>query len=418
MMDFGEIRSERLSVKRGMEAVVHAARSTTPVSGLTHNFYRYPARFSPTFVRAVIQELSEPGDWVMDPFAGGGTTLVEALAAGRNALGIDISSLATFVCQAKTLVLNDRDARSLVRWTRRLEEVINIHAPSRHFADYANAGYYRNISGREYWRLKKAIEQALDSVMRLRSEGAQTLARCIVLRTAQWALDARKIIPDISRFRKELIRQAEKMLAAALDFRSTVEQHDLYQRPKVLCLNRSAADIENDLVVRLISPPKLIVTSPPYPGIHVLYHRWQVDGRKEAPAPFWIANKLDGAGLSYYTMGDRKNPELRTYFENLEANFRSIAKVCGPETTVVQMVAFSEPNWQLARYLDVMNACGFEEFRPWNLENSGSGGGRLWRDVPNRKWHADQKGRTNGSQEVVLVHRLAHTESKPRHQPS
>ena len=57
--------------------------------------------------------------------------------------------------------------------------------------------------------------------------------------------------------------------------------------------------------------PRLVLTSPPYPGVHVLYHRWQVDGRKEAPLPFMIANKLDGAGLSYYTMGDRKYPGLK-----------------------------------------------------------------------------------------------------------
>jgi len=37
-----------------------------------------------------------------------------------------------------------------------------------------------------------------------------------------------------------------------------------------------------------------------------LYHRWQVDSRKEAPLPFMIANKLDGAFSSFYTMGDRK----------------------------------------------------------------------------------------------------------------
>jgi hypothetical protein len=42
-------------------------------------------------------------------------------------------------------------------------------------------------------------------------------------------------------------------------------------------------------------PPKLVLTSPPYPGVHVLYHRWQVDGRKETPLPFMIAGKLDGA---------------------------------------------------------------------------------------------------------------------------
>ena len=61
------------------------------------------------------------------------------------------------------------------------------------------------------------------------------------------------------------------------------------------------------------------------PGVHVLYHRWQVDGRKEAPLPFMIANKLDGAGSSYYTMGDRKYPELKTYFDNIRATMSSVA---------------------------------------------------------------------------------------------
>lgn len=382
--------------------IIDAARDPSPVSGLTHNFYRYPARFSPAFVRAVIQAFSEPGDWVMDPFAGGGTTLVEAMAAGRNAIGVDISALAAFVCEAKTLVPCDHDTETLRHWTNRLSKTINMHAPGHHFADYADAGYYRNLGGRDYWRLRKAIEQALGSVIRLRTEGAQTLARCIVLRTAQWALDARKALPSIPRFREELATQAEAMISGALEFRANVEQHATNAIPKAICLNRQAAGMEHEPVVDRVPPPKLVLTSPPYPGIHVLYHRWQVDGRKEAPAPFWIANKLDGAGSSYYTMGDRKYPELRTYFENLEANFRSIASVCGPTTTVVQMVAFSEPDWQLPRYLEVMEACGLRELRPWSIDEEE--GGRIWREVPNRKWHARQREKAPGSREVVLIH--------------
>ena len=151
-----------------------------------------------------------------------------------------------------------------------------------------------------------------------------------------------------------------------------------------------------------IAPPKLIVTSPPYPGIHVLYHRWQVDGRRETPAPFWVAGKLDGAGLSHYTMGDRKNPELRTYFKELKASFQSVATIAGSETTIVQMLAFSDADWQLPKYLDVMNRCGLVEDKPWNIDH---GDGRLWRDVPNRRWHAQQKNHAPGAREVVLVHR-------------
>lgn len=64
----------------GFLAAVH---SQEPVTGLTHNFYRYPARFSPQFARAAIEVFSEPGDVVLDPFMGSGTTLVEASALGR-----------------------------------------------------------------------------------------------------------------------------------------------------------------------------------------------------------------------------------------------------------------------------------------------------------------------------------------------
>ena len=211
MSDTVEIDPVRAG-ENSLQELVRVARDAAPVSGLTHNFYRYPARFSPPFVREAIHAFSEPGDWVMDPFAGGGTTLVEALAAGRNALGIDISALATFICEAKTLMLDDRDEESLRQWTGQAPNVINMHAPGWHFTDYADAGYYRNISGREYWRLRKAIEQALSSVVRLKSDASQTLSRCVVLRTAQWALDARKTLPSVQRFREELAAQAEAMI--------------------------------------------------------------------------------------------------------------------------------------------------------------------------------------------------------------
>src|SRR5688572_26915072 len=83
-------------------AMVAAARDSNPVEGLTHSHYRYPARFSPRLARTAIELFSEQGDLVIDPFVGGGTTCVEAMAQSRRSVGTDISSLATFVSQAKT----------------------------------------------------------------------------------------------------------------------------------------------------------------------------------------------------------------------------------------------------------------------------------------------------------------------------
>jgi DNA modification methylase len=384
-------------------ALVEGARDAQPVSGLTHNFYRYPARFSPAFVRAAIETFTAPGDTILDPYVGGGTSLVEALALGRHGVGIDISQLAEFVATVKTTVLDEEEIAALEEWASRVGVAVHQHKPSIHFADYAERGYYKHLDDPSRWRLRRAIEQALGTAICLPSPRLEAFARCVILRTAQWALDSRRKLPSVPEFRNMLGEIAGQMIAGARELRGAMQRHGA--SPSIRIFNRSAAGLEADDALASMAPPKLVVTSPPYPGVHVLYHRWQVDGRKETAAPFWIANKLDGAGLSYYTMGDRKNPELRTYFENLRAATSSIVRLCDAATTIVQMVAFSDPSWQLPRYLEIMEEAGLAEaFLP---ALAGDRDGRLWRSVPNRRWYAYQRGETPGSQEVVLIHRLA-----------
>ena len=43
--------------------------------GLTHGFYKYPARFSPVFASAAIRAFTEPGDLVLDLGAAPGQVL-------------------------------------------------------------------------------------------------------------------------------------------------------------------------------------------------------------------------------------------------------------------------------------------------------------------------------------------------------
>ncbi len=384
------------------EALIGAARDANPVDGLTHNFYRYPARFSPAFARAAIEALSAPGDTVLDPYVGGGTTLVEALAAGRSGIGIDISQLADFVTTVKTTVLSEAELSSLSTWAQSVANAINMHRVSITFPDYEELGYLKHMGDATRWRLRRAIEQALGSALGLKAPKLVAFARCCVLRTAQWALDGRKVLPSVPAFRDKLGEVADEMLVGATALSEAVRSHP--KAPTTAVLNRSSIGLDENHIGAL-SRPSLVVTSPPYPGIHVLYHRWQVDGRKESPAPFWIANKLDGAGSSYYTMGDRKNPTQQVYFESIRAATASVVPLCDADATFVQMVAFARPEEQLPRYLDAMEAAGLtEQFLP---SLSSVGDGRLWRTVPNRRWYAQQRGDTPSSKEVVLFHRKA-----------
>ena len=51
-----------LRIPRSDQArLIDAACDTEPVRGLTHGFYKYPARFSPTFAKVAIETFTKPG---------------------------------------------------------------------------------------------------------------------------------------------------------------------------------------------------------------------------------------------------------------------------------------------------------------------------------------------------------------------
>ena len=224
-----------------LTSLAEAARDAEPVSGFTHNFYRYPARFSPKFVRAAISALSEPGDLILDPFMGGGTTLVEALALGRHAIGVDISSLAAFLSQVKTTLYSDDDLDILKRWAAHATSQIHMHREGAFDERFAENGYYRHMDNRSTWRLRKAIEQSLKSVTWLGSPKLERFARCAILRTGQWALDGRKRLPTISGFRQMLEDNAFDMIEGARELRFAAVAAREGQRPVIHCLNRPTA---------------------------------------------------------------------------------------------------------------------------------------------------------------------------------
>ncbi|MEJ3741824.1 DNA methyltransferase [Actinomycetes bacterium KLBMP 9797] len=62
-----------------------AQRRGRYVAGSGH----HPARMAPDLATALIHDYTRPGDVVFDPLAGIGTTLVEAVHAGRNGFGIE-----------------------------------------------------------------------------------------------------------------------------------------------------------------------------------------------------------------------------------------------------------------------------------------------------------------------------------------
>jgi hypothetical protein len=380
------------------QPLVDAINFSGVVSGLTHDFYRYPARFSPLVARAAIDCFTAPGDTVLDPFSGGGTTLVEALAMGRHAVGVDISHLAVFLARVKTLLLRDHELDTIINWIVDLAPFLSPRNPVERHWEWKETGYQDNLP----WRFRKVAEQALNRTDDL-PKRLRPVARCVVLRTVQWAVDCKKRLPTAADFRERMIEHAESMIHGLRALAQKVSF--LNGKPATVEVLHGSVDELDSMPSTLLrrSPAKLVVTSPPYPSMHVLYHRWQVLGRRETPAPFWIADCLDGQGSAFYTFGDRRNPKHHEmYFGTLTRAFTKIRTVVSDDAYIVQLVGFGKPEEELPLYREAMRDAGFREDRQAAHSSS-----RFWRSVPNRKWYTWLRDQTKHTSEVLLIHRPA-----------
>jgi SAM-dependent methyltransferase len=79
-----------------------------------HGFHTYPARMHPATAARLVVALSGAGATVLDPFCGSGTVLVEAMIAGRRALGTDLNPIAVRLATLKTTLRDAAAVEALV----------------------------------------------------------------------------------------------------------------------------------------------------------------------------------------------------------------------------------------------------------------------------------------------------------------
>lgn len=385
-------------------AFLDALRSTKAVSGSTHTYYRYPARFSPEFAREAINLFTKLGDTVLDPFMGGGTSAVEAISSGRQFIGSDINQLAYFVARVKTTVLSRDDIKRIHLWASDAAESVDL-LRNEH-KDPPWQGYKNNLP----WRMRRVLTHLLDSVDELRSSRQRQFARCSILSTAQWALDCKAHIPGKNAILSAHERIVRDMLAGNKDLRKQVKavRGTVRGLPcRLYCADASLLHKKKGILS--LGRPKLVLTSPPYLGVHVLYHRWQILGRRETSAPYWIVNKPDGHGGSFYTFADRKAAAHKRYMIKLRACFDSIRALMDQRTLVVQLVAFPDADIQLPVYLRALAEVGLQHCESIDTTLNQS---TLARDVPNRKWYALLNKQSHSSREFLLIHRRGKPSSR------
>ncbi|HEY4674868.1 MAG TPA: DNA methyltransferase [Candidatus Bathyarchaeia archaeon] len=78
---------------------------------LTHGLHPYPARMIPQLASKLIARYSQERNWVLDPFCGSGTVLVECKLKNRNSIGNEINPLAVLLSIVKTTPLNTKELK-------------------------------------------------------------------------------------------------------------------------------------------------------------------------------------------------------------------------------------------------------------------------------------------------------------------
>lgn len=124
------------------------SRWTFPNRGnwATHDA-KWRGNWSPYIPRNIILRYSKEGDLVLDQFAGGGTTLVEAKLLNRNIIGVDVNDLALNRCVEKTdfeidsemgkVYIKKGDARNLDFIKDNSIDLICTHPPYANIINYS-----------------------------------------------------------------------------------------------------------------------------------------------------------------------------------------------------------------------------------------------------------------------------------------
>ena len=111
---------------------------TADTKEFTHCFHAYPAMMIPQIARELLRRYGQRGGWLLDPYCGTGTSLVEASLFGMHSVGCDINPLVRLIATSKlapvALPTIDHNVRKLHTAMSRIKRTV----PTRTVPDITN----------------------------------------------------------------------------------------------------------------------------------------------------------------------------------------------------------------------------------------------------------------------------------------
>ena len=238
-----------------------------------HRLHPYLGKFVPQLVEAMLDRYVAPGGRVLDPFAGSGTTLVQALESGYDATGVDIAGFNALLMRVKTRPYNLDALRSDLVWVYERVEAFEPESALAYPADaspYVRA-WFAPTAAAELLHYRSLVEQVAHAdVLRVVLARAARSAR----RTTHfdlefprepqldeyWCFKHRRTCRPVESARRFLLRYTLDTLERISMFADVRASDGVAE-----ILHGDAREFD------LRGPYDGVVTSPPYPGL-IDYH--------------------------------------------------------------------------------------------------------------------------------------------------
>lgn len=292
----------------------------------------YPARYIRQVPGILIGYFSEPGDLVLDPFCGSGTTLVEALGAGRSSIGIDTNPIATLMTRAK---FNRADSHALTAYAKMIlrratDSVMSNRAESDGSTDKAHEERCFWFAGRTVQELESlwaAIQASPDECQEVALACFSAILRAVCSQDKHWGWICDNVRPRELIYRDALgafVRKFTQFLDV-LNEMTVLRERGRVTAGRDLTTQILTGRCETELGSIDSAAVDLVVTSPPYYGVTDYI-------RSQRLSFLWFQHDIDR--IKQEESGARfkrfRKDALRGYMADMGGSFAEIARVLRP----------------------------------------------------------------------------------------
>jgi hypothetical protein len=328
----------------------------------------YPGRFASQIPATIIGLLTKPGDLILDPFMGSGTTIVEAHRLGRKAIGVDLNPIACLAVRAKILSTTYSEIRKSVDLIAReattcLSGSYKSHdsqLPRREVPQAVQASKWYTASVFNKLRVLWDLIGTYRGQKRILSDAAfSAILLTVCKETRHWGYVCDNCAPVtnhegnvLEEFKDKLERLAEAYKQRDGDRLSAFGPEAKLEDVQVCCANANhiLANIEPDSV-------DLVITSPPYFGVtdYVKTQRLSME---------WFGHQIEPLRLE--EIGARSKRHRRDavtqYLEDLGRTFSLLHRTLRVGAGCIVVVGESKARDEvISGVKTLMDECGFAE---------------------------------------------------------